>query len=61
MKTRNQIIYDMCLRIRPDFGSLRVPGTKLDSGMTPAEQKQLFDQMADLFDNCIAPHMEFKK
>lgn len=61
MKTRNQIIYGMCLHTRPDFGSIKIPGTQLDSGMTPAEQKQLFDQMAELFDKCIAPHMEFKK
>lgn len=61
MKTRNQIIYDMCLHVRPDFGTIKVPGTKLDSGMTPSEQKQLFDQMAELFDKCIGPHMDFKR
>lgn len=61
MKTRNQVIYDMCLYKRPDFGKIKIPGLNLDSGMTPVEQKQLFDEMAELFDKCIAPYMEFKK
>lgn len=61
MKTRDQIIYSMCLTTRHDFGLIKHPNLPLDSGMTPAEQKALWDQMAELYDKCIAPHMEFKK
>ena len=53
MKTREDIIISMCLTYRHDFGL--VP-----SGMTDQEKESLYRQMAQIFDNCIQPYMEFK-
>lgn len=73
MKTREEIITSMCYTYRHDFG-LRKPektlgdlidNTKMadiiNSGMTNSEAKALWNQMAQIFDNDIAPYMEFKQ
>lgn len=50
MKTREGIISAMCLTWRHDYGLL------------PEDQREnLFKQMAQIFDNDIAPNMQFKK
>jgi hypothetical protein len=73
MKTREQIITDMCFTIRHDYGIIKPEPQHdelqgifdimnvLSSGMTESERKMLWNEMAQIFDNCIAPHMEFKK
>jgi len=63
MKTREEIITSMCLTWRHDFGITKPDSDNklLSSGMTTKEQKALWLQMAQLFDNNIALHMEFKK
>jgi len=48
MKTREQIITGMCYTWRHDYGLLQ------------AERDAIWNQMAQLFDNNIAPYMEFK-
>jgi hypothetical protein len=72
MKTREQIITDMCLTMRHDYGIIKPEPQHneaegifdiiglLDAGMTESERKFLWNEMAQIFDNCIAPHMEFK-
>lgn len=65
MKTREQIITSMCYTFRHDYGLTKhpdpggydFPGT---AGMTEAEQTYLYNQMAQIFDNDIAPNMRFK-
>ena len=65
MKTREDIITSMCYTWRHDYGLVKetdpggytFPGV---AGMTRKEQQYLWHQMAQLFDNDIAPHMEFK-
>ena len=65
-KTREQIITSMCYTYRHDYGLLKeadpggysFPG--ITAGMTRDEQQSLWQQMAQIFDNDIAPHMEFK-
>jgi hypothetical protein len=65
MKTRDAIIASMCYTWRHDYGLVKeadpggyaFPGT---AGMTREEQQHLWSQMAQLFDNDIAPYMEFK-
>lgn len=65
MKTREEIITSMCYTCRHDYGLLKeedpggytFPGI---AGMTREEQQSLWQQMAQIFDNDIAPHMEFK-
>ncbi len=66
MKTREEIINSMCFTWRHDYGLTKHPDPggytfPMESGMTPSEQKCLWNQMAQIFDNDIAPHMEFKQ
>jgi len=64
MKTREQIITSMCYTMRHDYGLEKDLGngfiTELAAGMTQQERKALWCQMAQIFDNDIAPYMEFK-
>jgi len=63
MKTREQIITSMCYTWRHDYGLDKPEGddfaSKLSSGTTQAEREFLWKQMAQIFDNDIAPHMKF--
>lgn len=59
MKTREQLITDMCYTWRHDYGLHR--SDTISSGMTNEERKALWQQMAQVFDNNITPYMEFKK
>jgi hypothetical protein len=66
MKTRDQIITSMCYTMRHDYGLDRyheVNGVAHDNmcGMTVQERKSLWNSMAQIFDNDIAPYMEFKQ
>jgi len=62
MKTREQIITDMCYTWRHDYG---LPKEKDPAGysfpylagMDDDERKALWKQMAQLYDNCIAPYI----
>lgn len=58
MKTREDIITSMCYTWRHDYG-LEKHGP-ISAGMTKEERYFLWCQMAQLFDNDISPHMEFK-
>jgi len=65
MKTREEIITSMCYTWRHDYGLTKhadpggwaFPET---AGMTQQEREFLWSQMAQIFDNDIAPHMEFR-
>ena len=65
MKTREQIINSMCFTFRHDYGLEKDLGngfmSELSAGMTKQEREALWNQMAQIFDNDIAPYMEFKK
>jgi hypothetical protein len=59
----------MCYTWRHDYGIVKDPEYKnhhndfidsISSGMYQWEREQLWKQMAQLFDNDVAPHMEFK-
>ena len=53
----------MCYTYRHDYGLTISEDDKmytLNSGMTNREKESLWKQMAQIFDNDIAPHMEFK-
>ncbi len=61
MKTREQIITNMCLTYRHDFGLDRgADEPPWVAGMTNDERMHLWNQMAQIFDNDIAPYMEIK-
>jgi hypothetical protein len=72
MKTREQIITNMCYTMRHDYG-LEKPDpvhsesegiydltAVLQSGMYRHERESLWKQMAQVFDNDIEPNMIFK-
>ena len=69
MLTREQIINSMCYTWRHDYGIVKDPEYKnyqndvidnISAGMYQWEREQLWKQMAQIFDNDIAPHMEFR-
>jgi hypothetical protein len=61
MKTREHIITDMCYTYRHDYGLDKInDGNIISSGTTEEERRWLWAVMAQIFDNNIAPHMEFK-
>ena len=63
MRTREQIITSMCYNYRHDYGltiSEDVRMYSLESGVTEQERKAIWKTMAQIFDNDIAPYMEFK-
>jgi hypothetical protein len=59
--TREKIITSMCYTYRHDYGLTKSSGDRLGSGMTREQQQALWQQMAQIFDNNIAPYMEFKQ
>jgi hypothetical protein len=63
--TREEIITSMCYTYRHDYGLDKTVGTGfadiISSGMTQDERQFVWNQMAQIFDNNIAPHMDFKK
>jgi len=64
MKTREQIITDMCYTWRHDYGLNRdehdSPGDIISCGLTNSERELLWRQMAQIFDNDIWPQMQFR-
>lgn len=73
MKTREEIITRMCYTWRHDYGLIKSKPNHneaegifdilnvLEAGMTEEERHFLWRQMAQIFDNDIAPYMEFKE
>ncbi len=62
MKTREQIITSMCFTWRHDYGLDKHPDDMpFVAGMTPREREFIWNQMAQIFDNDIAPYMKFRK
>ncbi len=57
MKTREEIIYSMCLTFRHDYGLLKHPEDLIGSGMTKEEQESLWNKMEQIYDNCISEHI----
>ena len=48
-------------RSRHDYGLDKREGAyAFEAGMTKQEREALYRQMAQIFDNCIQPYMEFK-
>ena len=69
MRSRDEIITSMCYTWRHDYGIVKDPEYKnhnndfidsISAGMYQWEREQIWKQMAQLFDNDIAPYMEFK-
>jgi len=65
MKKREEIITDMCYTYRHDYGLDKTTGRgdlidMISSGTTEQEREWIWALMAQIFDNVIAPNMEFK-
>jgi hypothetical protein len=69
MRTRDEVITSMCYTWRHDYGLVKDPKYKhhatdvidsISAGMYQWEREQLWKQMAQIFDNDIAPNMEFR-
>lgn len=61
MKTRDEIITEMCYTYRHDYGLERSDDDPpWVAGMTDTERKGLWKTMAQIFDNSIVPYMEIK-
>ena len=61
--TREQIIHNMCMTYRHDYGLIISEDDRmytLNSGVTELERKAIWNNMAQIFDNDIAPYMDFK-
>jgi hypothetical protein len=58
--TREQIITSMCYTWRHDYGLAKDPDSVISSGMSDDERKALWNSMAQIFDNDIAPNMEYR-
>jgi hypothetical protein len=62
--TREEIIMGMCYTFRHDYGLDKGDGEgfadQLSAGTTKTEREFIYRQMAQIFDNNIAPYMEFK-
>jgi hypothetical protein len=63
MATRESIISSMCYTFRHDYGLDKYTdeGNIVSSGITVEQRKAIWNQMAQLFDNCVTPSMEFKR
>lgn len=61
MKTREEVITSMCYTYRHDYGLDKAPGLMFTAGVTQQEREHIYRMMSQLFDNDIAPYMEFKK
>ncbi len=57
---RESIITSMCFTMRHDYGLEKPDHLFLASGMTSSERTSLYNQMSQIFDNCIIPYMEFR-
>ncbi len=61
MKTREEIIHNMCMTFRHDYGLTISEDDRmytLMSGMTEREQQALFNDMAQIFDHNFANVLE---
>ena len=62
MKTREEIITSMCYTWRHDYGLNKIDhdeaGGFITAGLTDKERDFLWNQMAQIYDNDIAPHIK---
>ena len=56
MKSKEEIIIDMCYTYRRDYGLDKDPtNPSWCAGMTPEERKGLYNTMSNIFENNIEP------
>lgn len=56
MKSKEEIIYDMCMTYRHDYGLRKLPSDPpWTAGMTEEDAKSLYKVMEQIYNNDIAP------
>lgn len=61
MKSKHEIITNMCYTYRHDYGLNRsIDDPPWVAGMTEKEREGLYKTMEQIYNNCIEPHMEIK-
>ena len=59
MKTRDQIITEMCMIYRPDYDTvLGVEDNDFGVGVTPWEREKIRQLMAQIYDQVIVPNLK---
>ena len=59
MKTKNEIIHDMCMTYRHDYGLRKESNDpSWTAGMTEEDAKMLYNTMEQIYNNNIAPILE---
>jgi hypothetical protein len=59
MKSKEEIIYDMCMTYRHDYGLRKLPSDPpWTAGMTEADAKSLYKVMEQIYNNDIAPMLK---
>lgn len=62
MKSKEQIIHDMCMTYRHDYGLRKKSGEpSWTAGMTEEDAKMLYKTMEQIYNNDIAPIIEHYK
>jgi hypothetical protein len=62
MKTKNEIITEMCLIYRPDYDTvLGVEDNDFGVGVTPYERERIRELMTKIFDQAIISNMDSLK
>ena len=62
MKTKEEIIHDMCLTYRHDYGLRKSEGEpNWTSGMTEQDARMLYKTMEQIYNNDIEPIIEHYK
>jgi hypothetical protein len=62
MKTKEEIIHDMCMTYRHDYGLRKGPDEpNWTSGMTEEDAKMLYKTMEQIYNNDIEPIIEHYK
>lgn len=62
MKTREEIITDMCYTYRHDYGlDTDTSRDGWPGGLTQQEREHIWRMMSQIFDNSILPNMDYRK
>jgi hypothetical protein len=59
MKTKEEMIYDMCLTYRHDYGLIKL--SEYDTcGVTQEEQREIWHLMEQIYETCIEPYIRIQ-
>lgn len=60
MRTKEDVILDMCYAFRSDYCVNKTPNFP-SIGVTPKEKQEIYEQMKTIYEECIEPNMQMKK